>query len=405
MIRRILFVDEDQERNGATVSLEYLVQGFKESGYDPVVLTWKQEEWAKARLRESASLIDGRWGPVTSLTMCFHFTYTASPLSWAGLRNILKDVVKFVAGFFVVRRVIRRVKPALVYLNEYSVVQAALAARSCGIPVAMHIRSRMLGGMFGVRRRFMARMVLRYSDVVFPITRLEADQLQARPHEEPGIHVVGEFVPMGREPQGTGVRGRKMFELPEDRKVVVMMGGIQSIKGTRDFLLAAVTVLSRYPGAVFAIAGGTRMVVDPVKRAYYDSCMKLVGSLQQFDGIRLLGEITNPLDFVAMCDILVAPNLETHFSRPVVEAWGMGKPVVVYRSPHMDQLVSHETDGLLVESGYVEGLASSMLRLLESPELCQQLGAAGMKKARLEFDAKKNLDRIITHCSSLIEAS
>ena len=405
MSRRILFIDEDQERNGSTVSLEYMVRGFAAAGYEPIVLTWKQKEWAKAGLTDSSRLIDGRWGPVTNLAMSFHFTYTVSPLSLAGIRSILKDLVKFVLGFFIVRRVIRRTDPDLVYLNEYSVVQAALAARVCGIPTAMHIRSRMLRGLFGIRRWAMSRMVLRFVDAVFPITQIEAEQLRPRPHEEKKIFVVGEFVPVGQAKEISRTQARAAFGLPDGRKVIVMMGGILEIKGTRDFLQAGATALARYPGAILALAGERRETREPEKRAYEESTMEVVRSLQSGDGIRVLGGISNPLDLIATSDILVAPSLQTHFSRPVIEAWAFGKPVVVYRTLHMERLIAHETNGLLVEPGDVEALAAAMIRLLEDPAMCQRLGAAGRSKVYAEFDATKNLAFIINTCTSLVGAS
>jgi glycosyltransferase involved in cell wall biosynthesis len=403
MSRRILFIDEDQERNGATVSLEYLVRGFAAAGYETIVLTWKQKEWAKAGLRDSARLIDGRWGPITTLAMSFHFTYTASPLSLAGIRNILKDAVKFVFGFFIVRRVIRRTDPDLVYVNEYSVVQAALAARTCGIPTAMHIRSRMLSG--GIRRWAMSRLILRCVDAVFAITRIEAEQLRPRPREEKKIFVVGEFVPVGQVKEIGRQEARAAFGLPDDRKVIVMMGGIREIKGARDFLRAGAVALERYPRAILALAGGTKGARSPGILAYEDSCMEVVRSLQRNDGIRVLGEIPNPLDLIAASDILVSPSTQGHFSRPVIEAWGFGKPVVVYRTPHMERLIAHESDGLLLEPGDIEGLAAAMIRLLEDPAMCQRLGAAGRSKVNAEFDATKNLTFIVNTCTSLMTAS
>ncbi len=404
MSRRILFIDEDQERNGSTVSMEYLVRGFAQAGFEVAVLSWKQEEWAKTLLKKSARLIDGRWGPLTNPTMCVHFSYTAPPLSWTGVRNIVKDCIKFVLGYFRVRTVIRQVRPDVVYLNEYSVVQAALAARTSGVPVAMHVRSRMLVEKFWLRRKVLSGMVLRWTDALFAITTIEAEQFRARPEEAGKVFVVGEFIPQSRESAVEGAALRGLFGLPADRKIVGMMGAIQEIKGTRDFLQAGKQALARYPGALFALVGATRPFGDPGQRAYHDSSMEVIRELERDDRLRLLGEITNPLDFVATVDILVAPTRATHFSRPVVEAWASGKPVVAYRIPHMERLIDHETDGLLVESGNVDGLAAAIVRLLEDPDLCRNLGEAGRRKAAEGFDAQKNVDFIVSRCTSLCGA-
>ncbi len=401
MSRRVLFIDEDQERNGATVSLEYLAQGFKKAGYEVAVLTWKQEEWTKTVLRSSATLLDGRWGRFTTVTMCFHFMYTASPLSFAGMKNILKDLVKFVAGFFVVRRAIRTIKPDLVYLNEYSVVQASLAARVCHVPAVVHIRSQMLSGLFGLRRRLMRSWVLKWNDAIFAITRSEADQLHPGPADREKIVVAGEFFPVSGNRDTVVADVMCRLGLPAGRKVVTMIGGILDIKGTREFLTAGALILQRRPEAFLALAGSARMSDNPERRAYHDTCMKLMKDLEHSGGLRYLGEITSALELLEASDLLVAPLMESHFSRPVIEAWGFGKPVVAFRSPHMEDLIQHEVNGLLVERGNVEALADAVVRLLADAPLCEALGRAGRRKTELEFNADTNLGKIIARCGEL----
>jgi glycosyltransferase involved in cell wall biosynthesis len=402
MSRRILFVDEDQERNGSTVSMEYLVRGFKNAGYAPYVLTWKQQEWTKTQLKAMATLIDGRWGPVTTLTMCVHFTYTASPFSFAGMRNIAKDLVKFVVGVAVVAWTIRKVRPDLVYVNEYSVAQAALAARWSGVPVAMHIRSRILQGTWGFRRYLVSRLVLGCSSAIFPITRIEAEQLSPRNEERNKIHVVGEFFPA---PSGDTLQPetcKERFGLPLSKKIVTMLGGIKDIKGTLEYLMAAREVHSTHPGTVFVIAGSDYRSGSAEKLAYYDACMQIARELEQDGACVLLGDISNPLDLVAASDMIASPSPQTHFSRPIIEGWGYGKPVVTVRTPHMEALVTDDLNGLVVETGDVHALANGIARLLDDEALCRRLGAEGKRKTQQEFDAEANLGKIVDRCNAML---
>ncbi|MGB2869566.1 MAG: hypothetical protein WBD36_14010, partial [Bacteroidota bacterium] len=81
MTNRVLFIDEDQGRNGSTVSMEYLVEGFHARGYDVYVLSWKSDPRAKEALTKHATVLDGRRGRITTITLCVHFLYTFSPFS------------------------------------------------------------------------------------------------------------------------------------------------------------------------------------------------------------------------------------------------------------------------------------------------------------------------------------
>ncbi|MGB2869445.1 MAG: glycosyltransferase family 4 protein, partial [Bacteroidota bacterium] len=139
-------------------------------------------------------------------------------------------------------------------------------------------------------------------------------------------------------------------------------------------------------------------------REYYDQCMKIASQLQQIHSLSLLGEIPNPLDLIAASDIIASPSPQSHFSRPVIEAWALGKPVVAARTAHIIDLMNDGVDGLLVNPKAPGELAQSLGRLLEDDELCNRLGRAGMKRATEEFGNKNNLDMIVDRCNSLIRS-
>jgi len=370
MKKRILFIDEDQERNGSTVSMEYLVRGFHDRGYEVLVLSWKTDPRSMTGLTPWATMLDARSRVFTTITMCVHFSYTMPPWSLRGMISLGKDLVKFVGGFALVKKAIRTHRPDLVYLNEYSVVQASLAAFSCGVPAVVHIRSRMLRGALGVRRRVVAWLVLHFNRSVFAITRLEAEQLHPRSSERTKITVVGEFVlppPPGASDVDLLRRG---FGLPAGKSIVTMLGGIKDLKGTIEFLQAAGEVVRARPDAVFVVAGGDYRDGNPAHRAYYDRCMREVESLRRSGSICMLGAIPNPLDLITASDIIVSPSTLTHFSRPVVEAWRLGRPVIAASTEHMRDLITHESDGLLVAPGNASALARAVERLLEDHALC-----------------------------------
>jgi glycosyltransferase involved in cell wall biosynthesis len=400
MKKRVLFIDEDQERNGTTVSLEYIVRGFVAAGYEATVLTWKVEDWTKAELARSATLIDCRSGPFTRIVLCVHFLYSESPFSLAGVTNIFKDVVKFIVGLIVVFRMIRRVRPDLVYVNEYSVVQASLAARICHVPSMIHIRSQMLSGRFGVRVAMIRRLVLGCNDAVFAITRCEAEQLRARPDEAAKIHVVGEFMPVTGVERTAPADARRQLGLPEGMKLVTMVGGIAPVKGTMEFLRAAEDILARSPSAFVALAGGKRNPTDARGRAYVEECVRRIEELQSQGRFLFLGELPTALNLIAASDVLASTSMMAHFARPVIEAWGFGKPVVAFRSRHNEDLITDNVNGLLIECGDTRALADAVVRLLNNDELSRQLGSAGMEKVKSEFDADKNVAAIIQHCEA-----
>ena len=67
----------------------------------------------------------------------------------------------------------------------------------------------------------------------------------------------------------------------------------------------------------------------------------------------------------------------------------MGKPIITTDFPGCREVVEHNTNGILVPPKNVAALVSAVQNLLESPELRTRLGAAGRRKAVLDFDEEK----------------
>jgi glycosyltransferase involved in cell wall biosynthesis len=400
--KRILFVDADAGRTGSTVSLEYLLRGFRSSGYEVFVLTPKRESKSISLLAENAVVIGvERWN-LNSLGLSLHFSNTLSLFTWRGVVVMAKDIAKSFVVLRIVFRAIRDTGAVLVYANEYVLVQAYVAAALRRIPAVVHVRSPFIRGRFGLRRALLSRLILACSQAVIAITRIEAEQLRARDSDRGKIRVIGEFVPGGETGRLSPALCREEFGLPAMKKVVTMVGGFLRVKGTIDFLHAAERVARQSRDVHFVIAGTAARDGTAGVRQYYDACMKIAGELQSEGALTITGEITNSLHLIAASDIIVSPSPETHFSRPVVEAWAACKPVIAARTGHMGELIADGINGLLVDPGDDVALAGRIRRLLDSPELRDNLGREGKKKADAEFDAGKNVQRIVDICDGLI---
>jgi glycosyltransferase involved in cell wall biosynthesis len=398
---KVLFVDHDAGRTGSTVSLEYLLRGFRAEGWEVFVLSGKKEPEAR-RLREcGAEVISFSSGRYPAITMYSHFTNTRSVLSIGGLLVTAHDLVAFVRGIVLVARALLKVRPHLLYANEHSVAQAALTARLFGVPSVIHVRSRILAGTWGIRRWIFSRLVVANNRFVFPITDVEKEMLRTRPGEQSKIVVVGEFVPGAPGAQSSQDGRRIRFGLPVDRPIVTLLGGVSEIKGSLVFLRAAEIVLAHRPEVLFVIAGKTYRG-SRIDIANYERCEPLLRRLQERDGLRLLGEIEDSLGLLAETDIVVSASTDTHFSRPVVEGWGLGKAAVASDTVHMRRLIGDDVNGLLYPSGDHEALASCLERLIADPALRARLGQEGRKKVAAEFDAETNLRKIVSRCDALI---
>jgi glycosyltransferase involved in cell wall biosynthesis len=401
--KRILFIDHDPYRSGSTVSLEHLVKAFSEHGYDVIIHTPKKDSSRLSAILPSIEIRRFTKWHISSLALSTLFLNTEFPLSWRGMQTNLKDLVKLCLGILVYRKVIRETRADLVYVNEHAVIQASIAAWICGIPAVIHVRSQLLRGVFGIRRGIVTRLILRLNQWIFAITDKEALQFNARGREADKIKIVGEFF---NEADFRSVEHKFSGRKPEQhgtRSMVMMLGGIQRIKGTVDFLRAAQRVITTRNDVVFVIAGTIRRNGSRVERKHYEECSRIIEEMEPGKQILVLGEIENAMEWVASIDILVSASSASHFSRPVIEAWGCGKPVIATATEHMDSLIVNGVNGLLVDVGDSAGLARSIEILLDSATLRNSYGKAGKEKVRAEFDASVNTKLIIDYCDRVVK--
>ncbi len=400
MRQRILFVDNDEGRSGSTVSLEYLVKAFHEQGYEVYVLTRKDDKTRRCIIDSGGIPVaySGRW---SKGVLAVHFTSRVTPLFVRIVPWLIVNAVRFVHGMSETWRAISRLKPQLVYVNEYVLVQCSIAAYVRGVPSVIHIRSQFLQGVVGLRW-ILSRLILTFNDFVFAITDREAEQIDAREEEKSKIKVVHEFVTeIDRDASLRDKLCRKLG-LPCSKKIITCLGGIMSIKGTLDFLQAAKSICSERGDVVFVIAGRNSQNYNATEKSYYERCAEIMKELIDSGAGRDLGEVSDPLDLLRVSYVLVSPSVTSHFSRPVVEAWMAGVPIIAARTAHMLDLVTDGVDGLLISIGDSQALAQSILLLLSSKKIYRRLALEGRRKALAEYSAKTNTTEIVNYCSSLV---
>lgn len=404
-MKKILFIDHDPVRSGSTVSLEYLIRSFADRSYKVFVHTPKTEASSQGFVKAGAKVLPmgKRW--FKTLAISSLFTNRDFPFSPRGLSTAAKDLVKLLYGVVIYAKVLRSTGADLVYVNEHVVIQASLAARLVGVPAVVHVRSMLLSGTVGIRLSLMRMLIRRFNRFIFAITHQEAAQLNLPPDEASKVKLVGEFFDI-RDSGYKPLNGSEpMLAFRREKHVVLMLGGIQSMKGSLDFLCAAEEVLRKRNDVTFIVAGTIRENGSRKEREHYLACQDIVQRLKPIERLWVLGEIDQSLELVAMADIVVSPATISHFSRPVIEAWGFGKPVVATATKHMNELISDGINGILVNVGSSGEIAESIQQLLEHPDLRKSLGEAGKRKVAKEFDAARNAGMIVDCCDTLVGAT
>ena len=408
--RRILFVHHAADLGGASLSLLSLIEQLDRRRYSPAVLFNCDPGSVAAPFQERGISI--HVDPGIS-------TYPHAQGAWLGLRNLRPW--EMLTRAFQVRPSARRFREFLrahpcdlVHLNSIVQIPAAMGARDAGLPVVWHIREELHPGYTGLRRAWVRRCIERYASRVIVISKHNAAQLP------PGLRatVVYNFVDFERFDRNvSGSEFRARLQLPASVPIVGMLGGVLDSKGADVLTEAALLVRRRRPDVVFLIAGlppggespsalkrTLRRLVE--RSGIVPSAERRTLDLIRRHGlertIRFMGLRRDIPEMLAACELLVWPASVSHFSRPIIEAGAMARPVVASDFPSSRELVIDGTTGLLTPPGNPHRLAEAIVRLLDRPDEARRMGEAGHALARERYNPERNAEAIFAIYDSIL---
>jgi glycosyltransferase involved in cell wall biosynthesis len=99
-------------------------------------------------------------------------------------------------------------------------------------------------------------------------------------------------------------------------------------------------------------------------------------------------------DAFAGCDLFVMPSRYDSFGIVYLEAWRCARPVIGARVGAIPEVIEEGKDGLLVEFGDVDQLSSTILYLLNHPDLSREMGERGRKKVMEKLNWERTLPLI-----------
>lgn len=163
-----------------------------------------------------------------------------------------------------------------------------------------------------------------------------------------------------------------------DTVTLGFVGRIHTDKGVADLIALWDELSPTYPHLRMVVVGGA----DPTD----PGSLALEATLAARPGIEMAGEVDDVVPWLARMDVLVFPSYREGLPNAPLEAQASGIPVVGYAATGTVDAVEHNTGGVLVPVGDRQALTDAVERLVNDTDLRQQLGAAGQKFVRANFD-------------------
>jgi len=380
---KILYFHHAGGKGGAPQSLLYLLQTLDRSIYEPTIACAFNQPHAKQFFEEHG------FPPIHIPAAPFVHVW---PSGWwpvynprALIRILMWTFVRFPRSALALAKALDEVKPDLVHLNSLVLAPLVWVVRRKRIPVVLHVRETAIRGSFGLRWRGLRWLAGRCADWTIYICKDNQDQLTGPTQQSSVIYNPVPFKKFDRTLSGEDVRAE--LKIPPDAKVLFFPGGSSDLsKGIEPFL-DALAKIRKNRNDVVALIPKVEQLRSKGSHLYQNRIQKQMNRLQLEDAIVWVPFTDTVQRYFAAADVVVAPFVVPHFSRAVMEAGAMAKPVVGSRIGGVEEVIVDDVTGRLTVPGDAEDLALQLSFILENPERACQMGEAGFEQACSQFRA------------------
>ena len=375
----VLYIHHGSGEGGAANSLLGLLEALDRTRYTPVVACDFQRHKAREFFsKHGFECIDLNISP---------FVHTMKTWQLNTLRGLAKMGLWLLVGYPNTKtgiiKLIDSVRPDVVHLNGLSLLPFAPVTRSLKTPVVQHVRESVNEGCFGLRKRWLQYLAKRYPSHIIYICNDNQKRLTGKTSY---TSIIYNPINFNKFKASNNKVVRSSLGIAASSVVLFFPGGsFFDIKGILPFLRALAIIRKEKPDLCAIVPGidtpghrrdHVRMEAERIIKTYgLDSAV-----------IRL--PFTEKVEqYYAACDIVVTPFVVPHFSRGVIEAGAMERPVVASRIGGITEVVDDGKTGMLVMPGDEHAIAESVLFLIRNPEYATAIAEAGYQKAKQSYDS------------------
>lgn len=186
-------------------------------------------------------------------------------------------------------------------------------------------------------------------------------------------------------PEGQQADVRQELGIPSDAFVWVTSGKLIKGKGLEDLLAAWKTARNAHPNAHLILVGsgeGQPLTCE----AELKSTVKEEGWESE---VHFTGFVTQVARMCSAGDAYVFPSHRESFGLAPLEAMACGLPVLATRNGGVEEFITDQVNGRLVDVSDIQALADLMSEWMQSPESTRAIAEAGTRDAHERFSMKQ----------------
>lgn len=145
---------------------------------------------------------------------------------------------------------------------------------------------------------------------------------------------------------------------------IFMSQGAYPIKGTHYMIKALAKIVEKFPDTKLVLAGVNVLNEEKPYCVYLRSLISKYGLNENIIGLGILQE-GEMIEEYKKANVYVLPSVIENSPNSLLEAMLIGTPVVAAKVGGIDSIIRNEDEGLLYESGDIDGLAKCIMRIFE----------------------------------------
>ncbi|MGB0795648.1 MAG: glycosyltransferase family 4 protein [Paracoccaceae bacterium] len=379
---KVLFFHHGHARGGAALSLLYLVDELKKLGVEcTLVDTLDFQEVVDLYERHVSKVLSSRiwYFPHNNL-------YWIKLNSIVGILRLLKWLLLFPLGCWRVYRLVSSSNCTIVHFNSATLIPYGWVARICGKSLVCHIREPFAAGHFGKRRRILRWLLRRSTHQCIAICEDNREDTILSEEQIRTIYNPIDFSKFDFE-SFDATQIRSDLGISHSAFVVLFAGGSNAkVKGVGDFLLSMLEVADEIKELICLMPSfdETNLCDSRLKNAYATLKLRIIESDFVYDIER----------WIAASDVVYALHQTPHFSRTVVEAGAIQRPVIATDIAGISEVVESGVNGLLCPVGDLPAIVDATLSLAQDEPLRKEMGRNGYSQASLLFRAESHARQV-----------
>jgi len=196
------------------------------------------------------------------------------------------------------------------------------------------------------------------------------------------VYVIPPGIRMDRfSPKVNGHHVRKEYGIPEDGRLITLIGMIRRDKGQRFLVRAVDHIIAAIPDAFFMIVGSA------THPEYLDDLKAEISRIKNKDRVILTGFQENVEHFIAASNLIAITSLMEARSLAAMQGFAMKKIVVASDVGGIPEIVHHEKTGFLYPPGNSEKLADQIIFALSNDVSDIVENAYRLAEKEFSFDA------------------